>query len=137
MPFSTFPEHLLLGHPLIDAQHREIYSRLSVLLAAVEDHKNKADVEAFLDFALTFMVGHFSTEERLMGDISYPVRSSHVSQHDQFTMICLLLRDEYKESGDPSVIYMKLAGIAGTWFREHIAGTDRLLADFVRQRGTT
>lgn len=131
-----FPEALLTGHPVIDAQHREIVRRLSEIMDAVGDHQDREKLEDALDFFLTFIVGHFRTEEKLMLDVSFPTEEygKHVAQHNQFTMIALMLRDEYRASGDPAVLYVKLVGIANNWLREHIIGTDMRLSEFIRER---
>jgi hemerythrin len=129
---GEFPDYLLTGHPVIDAQHREIYKRMSGLLETVGNHATREELEQVLDFFLTFVVGHFRSEEKLMEEYGYGEMKTHVAQHNQFTMISLMLRDEYKASGEPSVLYVKLAGISNNWFREHILGTDKKMAEYIR-----
>ena len=59
-------EDLATGVPEIDAQHKELFSRINRLLEACNQGQGRAEVGKTLAFLEEYVLIHFSTEEKIM-----------------------------------------------------------------------
>lgn len=114
------------GIPAIDAQHKELFRQVDVLLDGT-----KADrVTDTLNFLGGYVVKHFSTEEALQAQVAYPKMPTHKRKHGDFIDTFKKLRQEYQASGNSPIMLMKISQAALNWLKEHIRVEDKEFAAF-------
>ena len=81
MTLLTWDEGLAVGIPSIDAQTRLLVESLNELHAAVMRGANRSQTGMFLRSFVTYVRGHFATEERIMARVNYPELPQHQALH--------------------------------------------------------
>jgi hemerythrin len=127
-------ENLRIGVAVIDAQHRELFSRVAAFESALErgDARRVDDTFAFLrEYALV----HFAREEELMRDAAYPALDDHRAAHRQFVeRLAALVRD--RDGGAPAAfLELRTRNWIVVWLVDHVAGTDQALGRYLREHG--
>jgi hemerythrin len=130
-----FDPVLLTGVEEIDAQHRELFARIGALLDASRSGKSAQEVVRLLEFLGSYVVEHFSAEERIMSDAAYPKIGSHRAEHRQFLAELETLRNELKSEGPTRLFVIRVGNRVTQWLREHIYRTDRMLGEWLRENG--
>jgi hemerythrin-like metal-binding protein len=69
------------GHPVIDTQHRNLFSLGVQLLHAIQEGQTKLDVELLFDELLEKVAQHFTTEETVMATSDSDSGSAHRELH--------------------------------------------------------
>lgn len=133
----NFPDGLVLGHPVLDRHHKEIFDRVGALLDASMGGTSSHEVGKFLDYLLDYVKAHFKEEEGYMELIKYPDRKAHRDEHLGFLRTVMALDDERKKNPGSVFLYARTATVSGAWLREHINLVDRKLVEFVRSRAKT
>jgi hemerythrin len=124
---------LAVGHLAIDAQHRELFARLDLLLTAMIKG-DPAEVGRLFDFLGGYVVEHFGMEEQLMRESGYSALERHQAIHRGFIEEYQGMRQSYQRSGGGAALGFRLQRWMGDWLKGHIAGTDQALASFLAQR---
>jgi hemerythrin len=129
----TWEEAFETGHAEIDQQHRELLALVDDLESAQEESPNA--LQHTLQHVMDFTHTHFLMEELLMVEVGYPARARDemVAQHAEFTSYARLRVMEFRKGALVSVL--PLQAFLAEWLTLHEFGLDRLLADFIRQRG--
>jgi hemerythrin len=118
---------LALGHAEIDAQHQELFRRAEQLLVAMLDGDRK-NVENLFEFLGSYVVDHFAAEERLMEASQFPGATVHKAAHERFVRDFQSLRKLHQDSGANAAVAIKARTWLAEWLKNHIGGTDQLLA---------
>jgi hemerythrin len=88
-PEGKVPVHLpwhedyALGHPLIDAQHKELLDFGNRLLSLTTAGATQRLIDAALDDLLKHVARHFKDEEAILLEIGYPEVKAHQAAHQQ------------------------------------------------------
>jgi hemerythrin-like metal-binding protein len=69
------------GNPLIDTQHRHLFTMGNTLLNAIMSDESKLDVELQFDELIEKIAQHFQTEETMMARGALPGAAVHKSAH--------------------------------------------------------
>lgn len=131
----TWTEDLACGIPEIDQQHRELFRRLADLLAAMKEGRGRDVVSASLSYLSTYVVEHFSAEERLMKLRRYPDEDAHRRLHEGFVQDVRRLREQLDRDGATSLLVIQVQRRVGEWLVNHIGRFDRDLARFCKSAG--
>lgn len=123
---------LEMGVAVIDQQHREIFRRLRILLAAMAEHRGRTELATLFEFMGDYFDHHFGAEEQLMIARDYPGYGPHKTQHEQFQRAYRQMEEQYRRDGSTVVTLLHVARGLTELFRDHINVTDRALATFVR-----
>jgi len=124
-----------IGVELIDRQHRELFHRLGDLLVALLANRGRSESEKVLAFLGTYVVEHFSAEERLMAAHGYPEATAHRRQHADFVKAFGVLRVELEKGGPSVALAVRANRVIASWLREHIGTADRALGEFLGANG--
>ncbi len=123
---------LAVGHPIIDAQHQEIFRRLDALVQAMAKG-DREEVSRLFDFLGSYTVSHFAEEERLMREIAYAGATVHKAAHERFVRDYLELKQAFEKSGPVAAVVIRTKTWLVDWLKAHIAGTDQELARHLRR----
>ena len=127
-----FDPVLLTGVEDIDRQHREMFERVGALLDASRNRRSREEVLRLLEFLGTYVVEHFSAEEREMERTGYARLEAHQLEHRQFVKELELLRSELEVDGPGALFVIRVGNRVTEWLREHIYRTDRVLGEWLR-----
>jgi hemerythrin len=130
-----FDPLLETGNATIDAQHRELFSRIDRLLEAAQERRSAVEITGMLDFLGHYVVAHFSGEERAMAQSGYPGLDDHRSEHQQFIRDYSALYQEFKHGGPTLALVVRVSNRVTAWLREHIYRTDRTMAQWLKDHG--
>lgn len=113
-----------IGVEDIDLQHHYFLNLIGHIIEAIEQHAEKAYLEALIAELDAYAKFHFKSEERMMVYSNYPEYESHKSHH--FDLIQRLSVEQYQllntpdSNGAEEVIHFLL-----DWFLEHTSKEDK------------
>jgi hemerythrin len=123
---------MAVGDPIIDQQHKAICDFMDVLL--VDVRVGKPRFPEALEFLRGHFTSHFAVEEEFMREEHYPGYDYHHGEHLQFFDVFVNLK-AHIESGGPTIHNVRrMTHALADWMNYHVAGCDRLLADWLRSR---
>ena len=134
MPF-TWTEELATGHPVIDAQHREIFKALDNFRDLTSEGKGREGVGAALKFTADYISKHFSDEEGIQARSNYPDRVNHKGLHEAFKKVVADLLKEFNEQGPTIMLFNKVNTNLGRWVVNHVINEDKKVAAHIRAAG--
>ena len=128
------------GHALVDSDHKEIFGLVEgVLTSSTIDRKEK--VQTSLQFLAKYVVRHFSNEEKLMSECSYPEADAHKKEHEAFKATAGELIERFGNDGyilgentneNSLHLSMEINKTVVGWLSKHIMGSDKKLATYYR-----
>lgn len=125
-----------IGIAEIDAQHRELFSRLDMLENALRDGKGKDIVFSTFHFLDNYVRRHFKAEEELQALYQYPHLLMHGAEHAAFKKRLNDL-EERLTLEEPSE---KLAALIQTlltqWLITHVTNLDKELTHYMNEART-
>ena len=133
MGFQWDPK-LSVGVGVIDEQHKELFRRADALVRAMAKANAQDEVNQLTTYLASYVVEHFSTEERLMASRGYPQAAAHLLQHRRFVADFVALKEDLEKNGASTAVAVKLTSFVGGWLRAHIGKTDLLLGKFLLQQ---
>ena len=124
-------EDLATGNQLIDNQHKELFRRINILLAACEQRKGKDEVGDLLQFLKKYVRTHFQDEENLQLRANYPLYKEHREEHDNFIQELIKVEDEFSKEGASLLVIIGAGKIVLDWVQNHIYQSDKKMAEFL------
>lgn len=125
-------EALATGHGTIDDQHKELILRINSLLTACTQGRGKEEVGSLLQFMADYVRFHFSAEELLQMQHSYPEFAAHKAEHDEFIGRLHELEEKFFTDGATLSLVIQTNQSLMNWLKNHIGLTDKKLAIFLR-----
>lgn len=120
------------GHPLLDAQHRELFELSNQLLAAVVAGRPKDEVSGFVDELIERVLSHFRDEERVLADAGFEALESHGAAHARLTDRALELADAFR--ADRLSVGELFEFLAYDVVARHMLGADRQYVPWINNR---
>ncbi|MBT9598138.1 MAG: hemerythrin domain-containing protein [Vitreoscilla sp.] len=120
-------DELLLGHPAIDAEHRELVALIGALLSCSEARLGE-HLQAFTEHASA----HFADEDREMAETDFPAAGCHADEHAKVVASAREVQALVAE-GDVA-IGRRFAEELARWFPGHVAHLDSALAHWLVKR---
>jgi hemerythrin len=121
---------LSLGVPDLDAQHRELFSRVDRLLDSML-HGDRSEARQLASFLRAHVELHFAAEEQLMQEVGFPGAAQHTAQHRAFATSMLELDATIRERGPTAELVLRLEREVVAWLRDHVYVADAELGKFV------
>lgn len=124
--------------PAIDAQHEELFSRVTVFVEALRSNVPWAEKMPLVNETLAFMkeyvVTHFADEEAYQNSVGYPGVREHKKVHDDMVAYVVQIADEYVQAGYPEALMQQFAGKLLAWLINHVAAEDQRIAAYVKEK---
>jgi hemerythrin-like metal-binding protein len=117
-------DSLLIGHPLIDDEHRQF----AALIGALRDAPAGSLAEV-LGALLDQAQAHFGHEDRLMEETGFPPRQCHIGEHSA-VLASMRAVQARLERGDVAIA-RRLAAELARWFPAHVQHLDSALAHWI------
>ncbi len=126
--FFPWEEKYSLEIDSIDSQHKELVALLNELFLAMENGKGSMVTSSILDRLASYAVNHFSYEEKLFEQYSYPDSMEHRKAHENLVSKVTDLKDK-------KFITIELAQFLKDWLIVHIMGDDKKYTSFLIEKG--
>jgi len=121
------------GNQLVDGQHREIFRLVQQVLDIDAFSGRKEKIETALNFLANYVVNHFSSEEELMKESSYPDMEKHVEEHKTLIAEVGKFMEVYSEKGGIISVSNSMNNLVISWLNTHIKGSDKEMAAYYRE----
>lgn len=125
-------DSLYTGNTKIDNQHKELIQRIGQVLTACQERKGAEIVNGTLDFLGSYVVEHFSDEEKLQKQYNYPDYENHKKLHEKFIADFTELRNQFNNDGSTLTVITKLNRILVQWLMKHIIIEDKKIATYIK-----
>lgn len=128
-----------LGVPLIDAQHKELFSRVEAFMTTLRSdaswEQKVQKVNETLAFMQNYVVEHFRDEEQYQIEVGYPGYSKHKEIHDGMVKYVGEVAAEYERRGCDEQLMQQFCGKLVAWLINHVAAEDMRLAKYAIEKG--
>ncbi len=124
-------ESLLVGHDVIDQDHRDLVPLVNVFLSSIKGGASKHNIYDDVDEISVRFSAHFERENQLMAETRYPDLEAHVAEHRALLGDLGKFLHAVDESTEDQMIATTKA--IEDWFLKHIAGSDKRLGQFLRE----
>jgi hemerythrin len=118
--------------PAIDAQHKELYSRMNGLCNAIMQGKGRHEVGSFIQYLSEYTTFHFEDEETLMRKHAYPGYEAQRAAHLFFRERVQKMATQADSDTIPSDLVVTVVNEMKDWFSHHIRTQDKRLGDFLK-----
>ena len=129
MPIFLWKKSYEIGYPKIDQQHRQLVNLINELADAMKFKEGHSIVDVILDSLIEYVQSHFTSEEKVMREISFPHYNEHRREHLQLTKKVLEFKKSYKNEG--KINLGEFLDFLCDWLRAHLAGSDKNIASFL------
>ena len=119
----------------MDDEHKELFRRINLLLAAMLGGKVAESMGSILDLILDYTNFHFSDEEKLMESRGYPKLQEHRKLHERFVAEFQSLKKTIIEEGVDAAVVIQVQDKVVNWLLEHIAKVDKEYGTFMAAEG--
>jgi hemerythrin len=128
-------DSLSVGVDLIDEQHKMLIQRMKDLAEAVRSSRGAEQIVKTLGFMIDYTEFHFSTEEKHMTELGYPLFKSHKQQHEEFKSTLNDMVMEFEEDGATAQLGEWVNNYLINWLVKHIKSVDTKLSEFLQEKG--
>ncbi|MBF0329192.1 MAG: bacteriohemerythrin [Nitrospirae bacterium] len=122
-------DELRTGNDILDIQHKELMTKITYLMAEIENENTKAMSEA-ISYLTDYIFDHFTLEESLMLKTNYPDFERHRDEHSHYVKYIFRLRQKMLITPD---LIDEVSRELACWFSEHILKTDIKMAEHLRK----
>ncbi|MFZ5979966.1 MAG: bacteriohemerythrin [Candidatus Zixiibacteriota bacterium] len=133
MTFITWHDALFgIGVKKIDDQHKKILELINILHDSLHRGDGNSEMGEILKELVDYIKYHFSEEEKLMAESSYPDVEAHCVLHVKFTrhVVSVLLRLRNQQE----VSIYELLSFLLDWWNEHIVRVDKKIGKYLAAR---
>jgi hemerythrin len=129
--FIEWDDRYLVNIPLMDEQHKELIRLTNDLYQGclMGDEAARSYFIETIKSVVDYVGNHFSTEEKIMGNVNYPEFEAHKNQHEEFVKKVLedvkSFRNGKKFVPNLFVRYLK------DWILSHIAMEDKRYSEYI------
>ena len=129
--FIEFDDTLITGNDTIDNQHKELINRIAKFVSSCEDGTDITASLEMLDYLKEYTSFHFSAEEKLQEDVSYPGLAEHRKKHEEYKASLEALSSSLKENGTGANTPDEIKENVVNWLFNHIKVFDRSVAEYI------
>lgn len=123
---------LALGHAVVDAQHRTLFTQVSAFLALVARGEADPELGQLLGFIADYAQIHFRYEEHLMRTTGFPGLAGHVLEHEGLLRRLEGLANSLGPA--PTAADLRpLAAFLRGWLLDHVGGSDQRIGEHLRR----
>ena len=123
MPIMNWNDNLSVGIDAMDTQHKKLVNLTNQLFDAMKQGKGKEVLEGVLSELVSYTQEHFSAEERLMQEHSYPALAGQKAQHQE--LLAQVSEFSNKLKAGELGISIDLCDFLQKWLKVHICKEDK------------
>ncbi|MDD3591671.1 MAG: hemerythrin family protein [Sulfurovum sp.] len=121
-----------VAYAMMNTVHEEEIELLQKLESALNQNPlNVLQVDEVLSELLAHTQEHFSNEERLMREVSFPAMMMHQGEHLRVLNEMKRIVSHWEQTRDPDVVREYFLGTLTEWLMLHITTMDTVTAQFI------
>ena len=129
-----FDNRLVTGNEMIDGQHKELIAKIDKLVTCCQEGGEKMQAIKMLDYLAEYTDFHFSAEEKLQEEVSYPAIEGHKAKHEEFKKAVDELHEMLvEEEGPTNAFVAAVEKNVVNWLFDHIKNMDQALAAYIQE----
>lgn len=129
-----FDNSLVTGNEMIDGQHKELIAKIDKLVTCCQEGGEKMQAIKMLDYLAEYTDFHFSAEEKLQEEVSYPAIEGHKAKHEEFKKAVDELHEMLVEEEGPTDAFVAAVDKnVVNWLFDHIKNMDQALAAYIQE----
>lgn len=128
-------QKLLYNIPEMDDEHAELIQRAEKVMAAYQNGDPQQELLRLFAFLQSYVIEHFSHEEALQFQYSYPEYTHHQKIHHDFKQDIDNLYHDIVKHGLTLESRVRLSYLVSEWITKHIGEEDKKLADYLHKLG--
>ncbi len=129
-----FDNSLVTGNEMIDGQHKELIAKIDKLVTCCQEGGEKMQAIKMLDYLAEYTDFHFSAEEKLQEEVSYPAIEGHKAKHEEFKKAVDELHEMLvEEEGPTNAFVAAVEKNVVNWLFDHIKNMDQALAAYIQE----
>ena len=129
-----FDISLVTGNEMIDGQHKELIAKIDKLVTCCQEGGEKMQAIKMLDYLAEYTDFHFSAEEKLQEEVSYPAIEGHKAKHEEFKKAVDELHEMLvEEEGPTNAFVAAVEKNVVNWLFDHIKNMDQALAAYIQE----
>ncbi|MCI7738958.1 MAG: hemerythrin family protein [Clostridiales bacterium] len=129
-----FDNSLVTGNEMIDGQHKELIAKIDKLVTCCQEGGEKMQAIKMLDYLAEYTDFHFSAEEKLQEEVSYPAIEGHKAKHEEFKKAVDELHEMLVEEEGPTDAFVAaVEKNVVNWLFDHIKNMDQALAAYIQE----
>jgi len=132
----TWKDTFKIGIAEIDAQHRELFSRLDRLESALREGKGREIVFTTFQFLDNYVQRHFRAEEELQALYRYPHLPLHAAEHAAFKKRLNELEDRLTLEDPSEKLAIQIRALLTNWLITHVTNLDKELTGYINEART-
>ena len=129
--YIEFDDSLITGNETIDSQHKELIDCIQKFVNSCEDNSSAEKADEMLKYLMDYTVFHFTAEEKLQEDVSYPGLKEHRAKHEEFKTTLGELATKFNAEGTSEAFAEEIKEKVVDWLFNHIKVFDRSVAEFI------
>ena len=130
MSLITWNDNFSVSIPQFDQEHQQLIAMINSLHEAMKQGTGKKAMGTLLDDLTNYASTHFSHEEQMMVQYSYPDFKKHKQSHVDFAQTIKEYRTLYENS---SLSAGNLLNLLQSWLINHICDTDKQYTAFFKR----
>lgn len=129
-------ETLAVGVAELDGHHRQLIALIRNLFEAIVEERPGQVLDDVVADLRDYTMFHFTAEKRLMEAYHYPGLEAHHAQHQDFLgMVIQVSRHDTSDQEDAETEAREIMDYLSAWLVNHINGTDKKMAAYLKERG--
>ena len=129
-----FDNSLVTGNEMIDGQHKKLLAKIDKLVTCCQEGGEKMQAIKMLDYLAEYTDFHFSAEEKLQEEVSYPAIEGHKAKHEEFKKAVDELHEMLVEEEGPTDAFVAaVEKNVVNWLFDHIKNMDQALAAYIQE----
>ena len=129
-----FDNSLVTGNEMIDGQHKELIAKIDKLVTCCQEGGEKMQAIKMLYYLAEYTDFHFSAEEKLQEEVSYPAIEGHKAKHEEFKKAVDELHEMLVEEEGPTDAFVAaVEKNVVNWLFDHIKNMDQALAAYIQE----
>jgi hemerythrin len=121
------------GHPVIDFQHKLLFTMISKLKSSLKAGKSVEVLEEAVQFFDCFMVEHFADEEELQKEVGFPKYEEHKQQHIEMWNDFLEMKAKIDKWGANHLLAVESLKLISDWMKNHFREMDKEFIGYLRK----
>lgn len=121
-------QSLETGIKQVDDQHKELFRQIDILLDVSKANR----VNETMNFLDSYIVKHFSDEQKLHLQSNYPKAILHKGYHDNYVITFRQLKSKLQREGSGLLNTMEVNRVVVDWLKNHILVHDKEFAQYYR-----
>jgi hemerythrin len=117
----------------IDEQHKKLIGFINQLYDAMQNGNSEEAVAEILEGLTVYTVNHFRIEEQLMFSHGYSDYQLHKKQHEKLLEQVKSFKNTFTDENP--IISIELAEFLKKWLISHIAASDKIMGNYLNEKG--